>query len=49
MGRIEKSIEVGAPPEKVWEMLALTILTLFGLVLTAVWQIVVGVKLYKLD
>ena len=26
----------------------LTVLTLFGLVLTAVWQIVVGVKLYKL-
>ena len=23
MGRIEKSIEIGAPPEKVWEMLAL--------------------------
>ena len=23
MGRIEKSIEIGAPPEKVWELLAL--------------------------
>jgi len=23
LGRIEKSIEIGAPPEKVWEMLAL--------------------------
>jgi hypothetical protein len=26
----------------------LSFLTLFGLMLTAVWQIVVGVKLYKL-
>ncbi|MHA2428702.1 MAG: hypothetical protein ACXADB_11830, partial [Candidatus Hermodarchaeia archaeon] len=26
----------------------LTILTLFGLILSAIWQIVVGIKLYKI-